>query len=101
MEARIDYSKGARTKLSLISQRLTRTIIGYSDCNSLGVGEDYWFDRSFIPHHQCQDWQSLGTCLAGGQHFPWPGGQRASGRGVRGWELGLSTSLLVQPMNPL
>ena len=47
MEARIDYSKGARTKLSLISQRLTRTIIGYSDCNSLGVGEDY-FDGDFF-----------------------------------------------------
>ena len=43
MEARIDYSKGARTKYNLISQRLTRTIVGNSDCHYLGVGEDYWF----------------------------------------------------------
>ena len=26
--------------------------------------------------------QRMGTCLAGGLHFPWPGGQRASGRDV-------------------
>ena len=45
MEARIDYSKGARTKYNLISQRLTRTIVGNSDCHYLGVGEDYWFDE--------------------------------------------------------
>ena len=55
---------------SLISQRLTRTIIGNSDCNYPGVGEDYWFDEELHSTPSMSGLAKVGNLFSRRAAFP-------------------------------
>ena len=57
-------------KVLEINRDLTRTIIGNSECNYLGVGEDYWFDEGLYSTPSMSGLAKVGNLFSRRAAFP-------------------------------